>query len=59
MNMVVTYISETVFIMEYRGHTIEQVIHNGMYTANSKNGYLKSDTIAGIKSLIDETEETA
>ena len=57
--MISTYVSETSFVMEYRNHTIERVIHNGMYTANSKNGYLKADTIAGIKSLIDETEETA
>ena len=40
----------------YRGITIERIWHNGMYSAwvstSRYCGYLKADTLAGMKELI-------
>jgi len=40
----------------YKGYYIERVWHNGFYTTLSEHGrgYLKADTIGGIKKLIKE-----
>jgi hypothetical protein len=42
------------FHSNYKGVCIERVAHSGMFVAFvSGHGYLKADTLSGIKSLID------
>lgn len=45
---------------EYKKYSIDRIESSGMYRAKSKNvGYLKADTLAGLKKLIDnEIEKT-
>lgn len=40
---------------QYRGVTIDRIAHSGMYSALVPGfGYVKADTLAGIKDLIRE-----
>jgi len=40
----------------YKKVVIEKCLHNGLYIANTKEGYLKADTLQGIKNLINENK---
>jgi hypothetical protein len=41
----------------YLGHTIERIWHSGIYSAFVEgHGFLKADTLAGIKELIRATK---
>jgi hypothetical protein len=44
-----------IYIQMYKGEEIEKSIHNGFYVCFMSNkGYLKADTLKGIKLLINE-----
>jgi hypothetical protein len=44
--------------MTYKGYSIER-IYNGFYVTKSQNvGWLKADTLAGIKQLINEESKS-
>jgi hypothetical protein len=40
----------------YKKIAIEKCLHNGFYIANTSKGYLKADTLKGIKNLINENK---
>jgi hypothetical protein len=42
----------------YRGLTIDRSFPSGMWTALGPAGYLRADTLAGLKDLIRHTLET-
>jgi hypothetical protein len=49
-----TYVAAETLVRSYMGVNIYRLTHSGMYNALTGSGYVKADTLDGIKQLIRE-----